>query len=86
MPYSDCQEVFIGTIHKAGPLIGTVQKCLDCGGVLCDYTNAMVQEGKQLPGGWEENADVTYWGPLSGSNQSAVGIHHPAIRCKQIPT
>lgn len=84
MPES-MQGNLIGIIHRAGPLVGAVQKCLDCDAVLCDYTGAMVQEGHQLLGGWEENADVTYWGPLRGTNQSAVGVHHPAIRCKQIP-
>lgn len=82
MPESQ-REHFIGTVHRAGPLVDRVQKCLDCGGILCNYVNAMVQVGHDMPGGWEEGADVTYWGALEGSNQSAVGIHQPAIRCKQ---
>lgn len=82
MPES-MQDFWVGIIHKAGPLIGGIQRCLDCDGIMVDYRGAMVQEGHdhELPGGWEENADVTYWGPLRGPNQSAVGVHHPAIRC-----
>lgn len=85
MPESGGSEQAIGTIHRAGPIVDKIQRCVDCGSILCNYQNAMVQVGQSFPSGWAEGAEVTYWGPLDGTNQSVVGAHHPAIRCRDIP-
>jgi hypothetical protein len=79
-------DSMVGTVHRAGPFIDGVQRCLDCNGIMCDYRGSMTPEGQSLPNGYEENADVTYWGSLIDSNSSAVGVHHPAIHCKTVPS
>jgi len=70
-------------LHRAGPMIGQVQKCLDCGYVLTDCRNAMVVDGDELPCGWAEG-DVSV---LDGFPISFVaGKYEDAIRCNAKPS
>jgi len=81
------EDNLIGTIHRAGPIVDRVQLCLDCGGVMLDYRGAQIMTGDQDgPAGWGMGSDVTYWGALERSNTAALGVHHPAIRCKAVPS
>jgi hypothetical protein len=49
---------FPGRSHVAGPLVGGLQRCTRCGGILTDYRDCMVEVGSEPLRGWAEGAWV----------------------------
>lgn len=76
----------IFTIHIAGPLVGSVQRCLRCGEVLADYTGAMtLSSDPSHVSGWPELAFVaTVSGLIAFKGNSTIIVDHDAREADEV--